>query len=178
MRPKEKRLWQRIVKGEKSAFREFYEQTYERLLELTKKKTRSVKDAQEVVHDVYLSFLDSLPVFEGNSSLKTFLYAIWRHEVADYWRKRYAKKAIRIVPFVDQVYTERLYSAKRTAMLIEKVYASIKPWEEKVLKWKYEEGWSVKQIAEEMGWSIKAAESRLFRARQAFQTAYTEVDGG
>jgi DNA-directed RNA polymerase specialized sigma24 family protein len=77
---------------------------------------------------------------------------------------------------MDQVYVEKLYSAKRMTMEIEKVYENLKPWEEKVLRWKYEEGWSVKKIASEMDWSIKAAESRLFRARQAFQAVYAAVD--
>ena len=176
MRKEDMSLLEKLLRGERKAFREFYKSTRKQVLAVAIKRTASRKDAEEIVHDAYLAFLDSLPLFRGGSSLKTFLFAILRHELADYWRKKYAKKAINTVPFVDQVYTEKLYSAKQTAMVIEKVYGRLKPWEEQVLRMKYEEGMSVKRIAEAMGWSIKAAESRLFRARKAFQLAYELVE--
>ena len=172
----EEKLLARLLAGEKAAFEQFYKQTSKQLLGYAVKKTASMKDAEEIVHDTYLSLLDSLPIFEGKSSLKTFLISILRHELSDYWRKRYAKKAIRTVPFMDQVYTEKLYSAKQTALAIKRAYEQLKPWEKKVLKFKYEEGMSVRRIAKHMGWSIKAAESRLFRARRSFKMVFEKVE--
>ena len=176
MDKKDKKLLKQLLRGERKAFGMFYRQTQIQAMALAVKKTAQRKDAEEVVHDAYLSFLDSLPIFRGGSSLKTFLFSILRHELADYWRKRYAKKAIRTVPFIDQVYTEQLYSAKQMAMVIERVFNKLRPWEAKILRMKYEEEMSVARIAEVMGWSIKAAESRLFRARKAFQLAYETTE--
>lgn len=166
----------RLLGGDRDAFRDFYEATRGKLLGYARQKTASKKDAEELVHDAYLSMLDSLPLFRGQSSLETFLMSILRHEIADYWRKRYAKKAIKTVPFVDQVYTEKLYSAKEMETMIDRAYERIKPWEKQVLVLKYEEGRSVKEIASVMKWTVKATESRLFRARKAFQFAYGKLE--
>jgi RNA polymerase sigma-70 factor (ECF subfamily) len=168
----DEQLVRQLLAGDRRAFRRFYESTKNQVMGYARQRVDSVKDAEELVHDAYLAMLDSLPLFRGKSTVKTFLMSILRHELADYWRKRYAKSAIKTVPFVDQVYTERLYSAKKTALVIERVYGQLQPWERKVLRLKYEEGLSVKQIARMMDWTVKAAESRLFRARRSFQLAY------
>ena len=165
-----------MLAGDKSAFGKFYERTKPKLLGYVHSKVGIVEDVDEVVQDTYLAFLDSLPLFQKKSSLKTFLWSIARHEVADYWRKKYAKKAIRTVPFVDQVYTEKLYSSVQTAAAIKLVYEKLKPSEVQLLKMKYERGMSVGEIAQELKVSVKAAESKLFRARKSFQYAYENYE--
>ena len=96
---KESRL-QALLEGDKQALREFYGETRPKLLSWVKQRVRRREDAEEIVQDTYMAFLDSLPLFRGKSSLWTFLVSIAKHEVGDYWRKKYAKKAILTVPFV------------------------------------------------------------------------------
>lgn len=127
------------------------------------------------MQDSFLGLLDSLPLYAGKSSLWTYLVAIARHEIADHYRKLYAKKAIRSVPFVDQVYDEPLYSGEETREVFEQVMTRLSQEERLLLEWKYDLGLSVKQIATKMGLDFKAAESRLFRARKQFQVAYLEL---
>jgi len=165
-------LQQRLLNGDRQAFRWFFRKTQLRLLRWVAGRVKSLEDAEEIVQDTYLAFLDSLPLYQGRSSLETFLVSIARHEVIDYWRKRYAKKAVLTLPFLDQVYTERLFSAGETAMVIERVFNQLLPAEVTILRLKYEEGLSVREIANRLTCSVKAAESRLFRARKAFQLAY------
>jgi RNA polymerase sigma-70 factor (ECF subfamily) len=135
-------------------------------------KVQVKQDAEEVLQDTYLAFLDTLPLFRGESSLETYLWSIARHELADYWRKKYAKKAIRAIPFMDQIYVEQLFSRAETNAHIARIYSILPAKETAILKMKYEEGLNVKQIAAELRVSVKAVESRLFRARRAFQLAY------
>lgn len=168
----ESQLLEQLRQGDKRALRAFYKEQAPKLLVWMESRVKTPEDAQELVHDTFLSFIDSLPIFHGNSRLTTFLISIAKHEVADYWRKKYAKRAILTVPFMDQVYTERLYSARETERAVEKAYQAILPEERLILIMKYEENKTVAEIAEKLEISIKAAESRLFRARQAFQRAY------
>ena len=168
----EEQLIHRLMVGEAGALREFYREQAPRLLKWLSSRVKNDEDAQELVHDTFLHLIDSLPVFRSRSSLTTYLYGIAKHEVADYWRKKYAKKAILTVPLVDQIYTERVYSAKKTAARVEQAYRQLLPQERWMLVWKYEEARSVAEIARRLGISLKAAESRLFRARLAFQKAY------
>lgn len=174
---KDEKLYRRLKEGDKRAFRWFYKETRPKLLAWVLKRVKNKADAEEIVQDSYLSFLDSLPLFAGKASLWTFLVAISRHETADYWRKKYAKRAIQTIPFMDQVYTEKLYSAKRTGKVISKVYRQLLPEQRQILEWKYEEELPVEEIANRLKISLKAAESRLFRARQAFQLVYLEIEG-
>lgn len=166
------KLLERLRGGDKEALRQLYKEQAPKLLAWMESRVKMREDAQELVHDTFLSFIDSLPLFQGNSSPMTFLIAIAKHEVADYWRKKYAKKAILTVPFMDQVYTEKLYSARETEKAVERAYQTILPEERLILVMKYEDNRTVAEIAEKLEISIKAAESRLFRARQAFQRAY------
>lgn len=161
-----------ILGGNKKTFRKFYRETQSKLLAWITREVACHEDAEEIVQDTYLAFLDSLPLYRGTSSLWTFLTAIARHELADYWRKRYAKKAILTIPFADHVYHEKLFSARQVNQVVDKVYAELLPDHAKILKMKYEQGLSIKAIAHDLNLSFKATESRLFRARRAFQLAY------
>ena len=171
----ELKLLQKLKKGDKAAFLSFYKKTKPKLLNLISQKVKSIDDAEEILQDSYLAFLDSLPLFLGQSSLWTFLVSISRHETADYWRKKYAKKAILTLPYFDQVYTEKLYSSAVLSGEIEKVFAQMPPIQVEVLKLKYQEQLKVKEIAQFLQLSLKATESLLFRARQSFQAYYGAV---
>ena len=57
---------------------------------------------------------------------------------------------------------------------IEETLNALSPQYRRLLQLKYIEGWSVTKIAQEMTISFKSAESKLFRARQAFVAAYTQ----
>ena len=171
----DKHLAKRLMSGDKKALRKFYGEFKPRLKAYVKQRVGDGRDVEEIVQDSFLGFLDALPLFSFRSSLYTFLVSIARHEVADYYRKRYAKKAIKYVPFVEQVYKEPVYDVHETREFFDKAIRRIKPLERKLLLWKYEDGLSVKEIAEKTEMSEKAVESRLFRARQSFQLAYLEI---
>lgn len=177
MEQMEQILIQKLKQGDRRAFEEFYNQTYKNLYSYVLGRIDVVADAQELAHDAYLSFLDSLPLFRGGSSLKTFLYAIVKHEVADYFRKKYAKKAIMTVPYMDHVYTEKLYTSLVLNEQIERIYARLAKDYVVILRLRYEEDMKVEIIANHLRLTLKATESRLWRARKAFQKAYLTIYG-
>lgn len=177
MESDEKVLYRKLRQGNRQAFEGFYAQTYSGLLRRIHLKVSVLSDAEEIAHDVYLSFLDSLPIFAGKSSLKTFLYAIARHEIADYFRKKYAKKIIMTVPFIDHVYNEKLYTSTILNEEIERIYTRLSNEYVVILRLRYEEELKIERIAKRLRLTLKAAESRLFRARKAFQKAYQVVYG-
>ena len=86
----DKVLVRRILRGDRQAFDSFYRQHRGELLGFVAKRIGNRSDVEEVVQDVFLALLDSLPLYAFKSSLKTFMYSIARHEVADYFRRRYA----------------------------------------------------------------------------------------
>ena len=173
--PQEKKLAQKILAGDPRALRIFYKAHKPKLHAYIISRVKTPEDAQELVQDTFLSFLDSLPLFSFRSSLWTFLVSIARHEIADYYRKIYAKRAIKYVPFVDRFYVEPLYEAEETRELFDQTLKQLKPIERQLIEYKYDFKWSVKKIAQAMEITPKAAESRLFRARKNFQLAYNRL---
>ncbi len=164
-----------LMRGDKRVLRAFYGENYPKLMAYVAARVRTKEDAEEIVQDTFLGFLDSLPVFSFRSCLWTFLVGIARHEVSDYFRRLYAKRAIKCVPFLEHLYSEPVYSAEETVELFNAVMKRVSAREREILLWKYEDGLSVKEIAQRLGVGMKAAESRLFRARRSFGVAYEEV---
>lgn len=165
-------LDKRVVAGSRSAFHQFYRLTKPKLEAYLNSRVGDARDVEELAQDTYLSFLDSLPLYRGQASLWTFLMSIARHEVADYYRKKYAKRVLELVPFVDKGYTPDLYTARETRDKFVAALNDLLPEQRQLIVWKYELNWSVEQIASKLKITTKAAESRLFRARKAFQGVY------
>lgn len=178
---KESILVSRILRGDTQALHSLIK-TYEpKLLLYVRSKVGNEKDCEELVQDILLSFLDALPLFAFRSKLWTFMLGIAHHEVMDYWRKKYAKKVIRCVPLMNVLYDRALYSSEElsedVSVQIQHVYRSLSPMYRKILILKYEEKLSIKEIAKKLRMSVKSAESKLYRARIAFQDMYTKLYG-
>jgi RNA polymerase sigma-70 factor (ECF subfamily) len=177
----QQQLCQRILQGNEAALRTLYQQITPKLRSYFLSKLESNQDVEELMQDTLLAFLDALPLFNHQSSIWTFVVGIAKHEVADYYRKRYAKKVIKSLPLLSDLYDQQLHSSDETAtelrLAITKVYQQLAPKQKLILQLKYEHGLSVTSIAKQLGVSPKAAESLLFRSRLAFQKAYTAQVG-
>lgn len=167
-----------VLAGKKGAASKFYK-TYELAIRrylLT--KLPSHEDVEEITQDVFMSAMNSLPIYRGEASIKSWLLSIARHEVADYYRKRYVRKMVeRTTPIFEDLLadlnTPELELKKRSLRArFMRAYKSLNNKHRDALSYRYELGMSVKQIAEEMKLSFKATESLIFRARKAMRLAY------
>lgn len=176
----DRKLVEEVLSGKRQAVRRLYGVVETDLSRYFLSKTQCGEDAEELLQDTFLHVLDALPLFRFQSSLKTFVMGIARHELMDYWRKLYAKKVIKTIPIVRELVSrpigrrERISRAMEEAL--EKAYAAIRPEQAQALRLKYEEKLSVKEIAAEMGMTVKAVEALLYRSRKAFQAAYVPVE--
>ena len=170
-------LCQLILSGDEAALRTLYQTITPKLRSYFLSKLDSRQDVEELMQDTLLAFLDALPLFNHQSSVWTFIVGIAKHEVADFYRKRYAKKVIKSLPLLSDLYDQQLHSSEETAielrLAIKRVYEQLAPKQKLILQLKYEQGLSITAIAQAMGTSPKATESLLFRSRSAFQKAYT-----
>lgn len=171
----ERELVREILRGERLAFERFYRRYRQELLGFVVKRVGESDKAEEIAQDTFLGFLDSLPLFSFRSSLKTFLYSIARHEVADHWRRAYAKRVLKLVPMVGEYVAKELYSTEELSQKIDYVYKRLGSEYARILQMKYEEGMSVQVMAKKLKMTVKAVESKLWRARKAFQVAYVAI---
>lgn len=176
----EKELVKEILRGKKKAINKFYQAHQNKLLIFISKKVANKKDAEEILQDVFISALDSLPLFEFNSSLLTWLKAIAHHETVDFFRRKKLKTIVfSRFPFLERLVDQALSPelALQEKEMKQKILATFKNLSEgyaQILRLKYIEGLSMAEIAQKLGKTVKAVESKLSRARLAFQKEYAK----
>jgi RNA polymerase sigma-70 factor, ECF subfamily len=173
--PDEGQLIQDLKIGDQAAVASWYRHAKPRLMAFFVKQIGNESDAQELVHDTYLSCLSALPLFRGESGLWSFMLSIARHELADFWRKRYAKKAIALLPF-GQEFLESIGSRDpgQSTPDIEELLRTLPHEISELLQLKYIDGLSVKELARHYGLSFSAMQSKLYRAKEVFKQEYEQ----
>ena len=173
------KIVQDVLAGRKGAATAFYQQLAPKLRRyLTSKLPEG--EVEEILQDTFLSAFDSLPLYRGESSITTWLISIARHEVADFYRKRYVRQAVeKTTPLFENMVSEIL--SPEFVMEKQKIekrffdtYHGLTKQYQDILSYRYELSMSVKEIAERMDLPFKATESLLYRARLAFREAYEE----
>jgi len=179
----EKELVKQILKNNKKAIDGFYKAHKPKLLNLILRKVGSHKDAEEILQDTFMSALDSLPLFSFRSSIYTWLCSIAKHEIADFYRRKKLKTIIfSRLPFLKKVVDRALGPelALQEKEMKGKILATFKNLSEgysQILRLKYIEGLSMAEIALRLKITVKAVESKLSRARLAFQKQYVKETG-
>lgn len=176
----EQQLIRAIISEDKIAKQRFYKLYRLRLLGFIKSKVPE-NVAEEILHDTFLSAFDSLGLFKGESLLYSWLYQIARHEVVDFYRRQKIKTLLfSRLPFLENLASralgpEALLARRELKNEIKKVFKNLSEGYVRILRLKYIEGRSIKEIAEILGETAKATESRLFRARIAFQNEWSKA---
>ena len=170
-------LVKEVLAGKKGAATKFYKTFAPKLRRYLMTKLPD-SDVEEILQDTFLSAFDSLSLYRGESSVSTWLTSIARHEVADFYRKKYVRKTIEMTgPLFENIISEMLspefvFEKNKIEKKFFATYRSLSSQYQDILSYRYERSMSVKEIAKRMEISFKATESLLFRARLAFREAY------
>lgn len=171
----EKDLVQKVITGEKKALREFYGLFKPKLERFFTSRINNPSDAEEIASDTLLSAIDSLPLFLGKSKLSTWVMAIAKHELIDYYRRRKIKTIVfSRLPFLKRLFSralgpELVLEEKEAKQRILATFEKISEGYVEILRLKYIDGLSMVEIAERLKTTVKAVESKLSRARRAFR---------
>ncbi len=168
-----------LKQGKPQAVERWYKETKKALTQFFSVKVTHPSDVDELVHDTYLSCLSSLPLFRGSSGLFTYMMSIARHELADYYRKKYAKKVIAALPFGEELL--QMATKEHDSTSTEAVTAALNclPTEvSELLALKYIDGLSLKELATKFNVGVTAMQSKLYRAKLAFLYQYEQIQKG
>ncbi len=174
----DRKIVEQIIRQEEQAFLLFYKTHYKSLHRFVAKQITDQHIAEELTHDIFINFLESLRDFRFQCSLKTFLFSIARNKVIDTIRKKKIKKILfSALPsyFVEglvKIFIDDDLEKKELTEKLTKTFNSLPHDYEVVLRLKYIENEPVKIIAEKLSLSFKATESLLFRARRAFVKSF------
>ena len=179
MKNSDRELINQLLQNNKKATKVFYKTYKSRLWNFIKRKVKSRQDAEEILQDVFVSSLLSLPAFSNKSSFYTWLCSIANHEICDFYRKKKIKTIVfSRFPFLEKLVSKALGPelALQEQEIKQKIYHTFKEISEgycQILRLKYIDGLSMAEIAQRLGKTVKAVESKLFRARMAFQKQYS-----
>ncbi len=81
-------LIERIRKGNPSAWRQLIDRYAGRLLAFARARTQSLSDAEDLVQETLVGFLQSLARYDPARSLETYLFTILRYKLYDLLRQR------------------------------------------------------------------------------------------
>lgn len=166
-----------VLRGKKGAATAFYKAYVGKVRGYLQNKLPE-GEVEEVLQDTFLSAFDSIATYRGECAITTWLISIARHEVADYYRKRYVRAVVeKTTPLFEGMITEVMspefvYEKEKMEARFRGAYKQLSQQYQDVLSYRYELSMSVKEIAERMEMPFKATESLLFRARMAFRAAY------
>ncbi len=151
-------------------------------------------EVEEVVQDTFVSALESLHRFRGDSSLFTWTCSIAKFKIAALIRNRSREKLSRVLLGSDeqieamlakieqQELPEEILMRAETEDLVGATMASLPPNYQALLTQKYVEQSAVQAIANRQGVSAKSVESTLTRARVAFRRTFgllaNKISGG
>jgi RNA polymerase sigma-70 factor (ECF subfamily) len=182
-------LVHRLLRGDEEAFSEFFNMSFGPLFRFALRRLDGDADtAEDIVQATLCRAVRKLGTWRGEAALLTWLMTICRHEIAESFERR-----MRIPPMTDlmddtpeiRAALESLGSANamrdaersEIATAVQTVLDSLPAHYGDALEWKYIDGLSVAEIAERLAIGIKAAESMLTRARNAFRDGFTAAYG-
>src|SRR3954464_1084816 len=81
-------LLQRIARGDAEGWRQLVERYQGRLLAFARGRLSRKEEAEDLVQDTFIAFLEGLKNFRENASVETFLFTILRRKLIDFFRGR------------------------------------------------------------------------------------------
>lgn len=87
-------LLQEIRSGNQDGWQQLVDRFQGRLLAFARRQLPQSADADDIVQETFLSFLQTLSKFRESSTLETWLFQILRRRVADFFRRRGSKSEV------------------------------------------------------------------------------------
>ncbi|MBI1825156.1 MAG: sigma-70 family RNA polymerase sigma factor [Planctomycetes bacterium] len=81
-------LIEQVRAGDSAAWRQLIDRFSGRLLAFARSRTASVSDAEDLVQETLIGFLQSLTHFDASRSLETYLFTILRYKLYDLLRQK------------------------------------------------------------------------------------------
>jgi RNA polymerase sigma-70 factor (ECF subfamily) len=181
----DRELAQAVLARDRKAAAEFV-QRYSNLVHrfIYRRLYPQVDAVDDIVQDTIFAGWRGLSGYQGDSTLAHWLLSIARRKVADHFRQTLAQAISSLdaesefdshpdPKLLQDAEFSRLTAARRSARIL----STLKPEYRIVLRWRYWDDCSTRQMAESLQRSEKSVERLLSRARKAFESQWKSVQG-
>jgi len=192
MTPSDRDLVDRLLRGDRRAFEQFFNEYYPKLYRFVRRRLpQDVSTAEDIAQGTLCRALETLRSYRGEAALMTWLCTLCRREMSARWDENRAWGAAPRLAEDDPEIRAALEAllasepadpvrAAGRAQVRESILAALDylpaPYGD-ILEWKYLRDLSMGEIAQRLGRSPKAVESLLMRAREAFRVTFSLISG-
>lgn len=139
---------------------------------------------EDLVQEVFLAAWKGLAKYQGDSPLAHWLLGIARFKVNDYYRSK-LRATLSLDgeedgwdPPAPELKMEQILDRERAAERAVRILEQLREEYGMLLRWKYWDGRSTREMAEDLGKSEKSVERMLARARGEFESVWAKTKGG
>ena len=172
----------RVAAHDREAFAELVERHHRRLLRVCERLLGDAEDARDAVQEVFLKVLRKAGGFRPHALVSTWLYRIAVNHCLNQLRRRRLVRMISLSPAADDAEAaleppeerpdaERELASKQRWRATRRAIAALPPSQRTVLVLARFEGLSYREIADTLGITLGAVESRLVRAMRTLDRA-------
>ena len=171
------KLNRKLQEGDAQSFSRLFKETHPRMMVYCRLFVKNEKDAQDLVQECFMRLWRDRKKIDPNKSVESLLFVSLRNRCLNYLKDqgRYAFSTMEdgVLPNEVQYLYQLDFTEKRELSLEEQLIVALKKAIEElperkreVLKKNKIEGLKQKQIAEELGISIKTVEKHIQEAKQ------------
>jgi RNA polymerase sigma-70 factor (ECF subfamily) len=176
----------RVATGDREAFGELVEKHHRRLLRVCERLLGDADEARDAVQEVFLKVMVKAAGLKPRALVSTWLYRVAVNHCLNVLRRRRLRRWVSFTPAEDEsagpavdpaeerADPHRELDARRRWTAVRRAIAALPPSQRAVLVLARFEELSYKEIAETLGITMGAVESRLFRAMRALERAQEE----
>jgi RNA polymerase sigma-70 factor (ECF subfamily) len=173
----------RVAAGDREAFGELVERHHRRLLRVCERLLGDAEEARDAVQEVFLKVMVKAGAFRPRALVSTWLYRVAVNHCLNVLRRRRLRRWVSLSASEDEEAApppelaeqradpHRELDARRRWGRVEQAIGALPPSQRAVLVLARFEELSYKEIAETLGITLGAVESRLFRAMRALERA-------
>jgi RNA polymerase sigma-70 factor (ECF subfamily) len=141
---------------------------YNYLVNIAKRFTQNQMDAEDLVQDTYIRAFKFYDTFQQGSNCRAWLYTIMKNMFFNYYRKKKNITEIHVDEFPEKPEfsnAENVLAREELLKLMEKIREEFK----RVIILFHLEGYTLKEISEQLSWPVGTVKSRLHRGRKEFR---------
>ncbi|MCP8968195.1 RNA polymerase sigma factor [Ectobacillus ponti] len=168
----EQQLIQDILRGNRHRFQEIVAHYGAQVHSVAIKVADNPRDAEDISQEVFLQVYRSLPQFQGEAKLSTWMYRITMNKALDYKRKQKPQApdaALAQLPDMQAATPEEALLQKSEQEWLHANIMRLPAAYREIVYLYYFKELSYRQIADKLGIAVKTVESRLYRARGLLQ---------
>ncbi|WP_421893281.1 RNA polymerase sigma-70 factor [Marinoscillum sp.] len=170
---------QKMIDNDQNGFDQLFDMYHKKIYFFCIKNGLSVEDSEEIVQEVFVKFWNSRRGIDPNKNVQAYLYTIAQNTIFDEYKKRIKRKAaedyqLHLLQPTNN--TQETVAYNELEELIAKTLRNLPEKRKLVFELSRYKGLSNREIAEQVGITVKTVEAHLTLALQEFRAVFKQAE--